>query len=325
MNSEYNFNLDYVIDTIKENRAEIVGLQFPDGFKRRAVGISEEIGKHTGARIIISANSCFGACDIDTRLLESVDILFHFGHAAIPNIKIKNVLFIEVESLIDLLPVIRKAVDVIRGRVGLISTIQFVHTLPDVQKYLAQHSIPSVISSGDARIARPGLVLGCNFSAAAPDCDEYLYIGTGDFHALGVSLATGKTVRIADPSMNEIRMPDVERVLRQRCAAIERALDARSFGMIVSTKVGQCRRSLALDLCEMAERHGLDAHILMMDTITPDALLSFGDLDAFVSTACPRIAIDDAALFPVPVLTPVEFEVVAGKRRWEDVVFDEIL
>ncbi|HIE30791.1 MAG TPA: diphthamide biosynthesis enzyme Dph2 [Methanosarcinales archaeon] len=323
MIDEYDFNLNHVVSVIKEKRARVVGLQFPDGFRREAVRISDEIGRRVDVRCLISANSCFGACDVDNRLLESVDIMFQFGHARIPNITVENTHFIEVISLTRVLPVIKQAIGMISGRVGLVSTAQFVHTLADVQKYLAEHGITGVIHDGDGRIARPGLVLGCNFSAAAPDCDEYLYVGTGDFHALGVALATKKTVLIADPVTEEVRMPDSDRMIRKRCAAIERSLDAQSIGVIVSTKIGQCRRELAFDLCTMAEEHGLDTQILVMDMVTPDALLSF-DLDVFVSTACPRIAIDDSATFPAPVLTPVEFEVVVGERRWEDLVFDEI-
>jgi len=318
----YDFGLDHIIDTIIRRRAETVGLQFPDGFKQKAIKVSEEIEERTGSRVVISANSCFGACDIDTTLLKSVNLLFQFGHAEIPNIRAENVIFIEAESSIDLLPVLTKAIDVIGDRVGLVSTAQFVHKLPDVKRYLADHNIQGVISSGDARIAHPGLVLGCNFSAV-PDAIEYLYIGTGDFHALGVSLATRKTVWIADPEMNEVRKPDVDKVLRKRCAAIERSLDAQSFGILVSTKIGQCRKDLAFELRCKAEEHGLDAHILFADMITPEALAPFR-VDAFVNTACPRIAIDNTAVFPVPVLTPVEFEVVIGARKWEDLVFDEI-
>lgn len=323
MIEEYDFNLSYVASVIKEKHARVVGLQFPDGFRREALRISEEISRDTGVRCVISANSCFGACDVDTGLLESVDIMFQFGHAEIPNITVADTYFIEARSLTQVIPMIRQAIGVIPDRVGLISTAQFVHTLADVQKYLADHGITGVIHDGDRRIAYPGLVLGCNFSAAAPDCDEYLYIGTGDFHALGVALATKKPVRIVDPVIEEVRMPDVDRMLRKRCAAIERSLGAQSIGVIVSTKIGQCRNELAFDLCAMAEAHGLDAHILVMDMVTPDALRAF-DLDAFVNTACPRIAIDGSAGFPAPVLTPIEFEVVVGERRWADLVFDEI-
>jgi len=57
----YDFGLDHIIDTIRRRRAETVGLQFPDGFKQKAIKVSEEIEERTGSRVIISANSCFGA------------------------------------------------------------------------------------------------------------------------------------------------------------------------------------------------------------------------------------------------------------------------
>jgi 2-(3-amino-3-carboxypropyl)histidine synthase len=48
-------------------------------------------------------------------------------------------------------------------------------------------------------------------------------------------------------------------------------------------------------------------------------------VDAFVSTACPRIAIDDALRYKRPMLTPIELEVALGVRAWEDYAFDSIL
>ena len=56
---------------------------------------------------------------------------------------------------------------------------------------------------------------------------------------------------------------------------------------------------------------------------TDQALDAF-NLDAWVSTACPRIAIDDHATFSKPVITPVELDVVLGARKWEEYAFDEI-
>ena len=62
----------------------------------------------------------------------------------------------------------------------------------------------------------------------------------------------------------------------------------------------------------------------MMDLVTPDQLLAF-KVDAYVNTACPRITIDDAQRFHVPLLTPQEFEIVLGERNWDELVMDEIL
>jgi 2-(3-amino-3-carboxypropyl)histidine synthase len=43
-----------------------------------------------------------------------------------------------------------------------------------------------------------------------------------------------------------------------------------------------------------------------------------------VTTACPRVALDDAAKYRIPILTPPEFEVLLGEREWEEYEFDEI-
>lgn len=80
---------------------------------------------------------------------------------------------------------------------------------------------------------------------------------------------------------------------------------------------------LAKELRQKAEQKGKEAFLIMLDEVTPEALLSF-KADAFVNTACPRIAIDDAARYKVPLLTPIEFEIALGARKWEEYKFDEI-
>jgi 2-(3-amino-3-carboxypropyl)histidine synthase len=74
----------------------------------------------------------------------------------------------------------------------------------------------------------------------------------------------------------------------------------------------------------MLEEGGKKAYLLYLNEITPDNLLAFRKLDAFVNTACPRISIDDAGKFKKPLLTPVEMEIVLGERAWEDYILDEI-
>jgi 2-(3-amino-3-carboxypropyl)histidine synthase len=47
-------------------------------------------------------------------------------------------------------------------------------------------------------------------------------------------------------------------------------------------------------------------------------------MDCWVSTACPRLAIDDCALFVKPLLTPVELDIVLDLREWKEYKFDQI-
>jgi len=95
------------------------------------------------------------------------------------------------------------------------------------------------------------------------------------------------------------------------------------FGIIVSRKIGQERMGLATDLKALAEKHDRQANIFLMDLVSPDLLEGYR-VDAWVNTACPRIAIEDVLQYKQPILTPQEFEVVLGERAWKDYLFDEI-
>ncbi|MDI9395770.1 MAG: diphthamide biosynthesis enzyme Dph2 [Euryarchaeota archaeon] len=322
----FDLRPDYIIGVIKDTKARIVGFQFPEGLKRKGPEIAKIVEEATGAEIIISGDPCFGACDLDSTLLDHVDILFHFGHAELEEVKLSDkVYFIETRSSVDLRPVVEKAVSELKGqKVGLITTVQHVHKLPDVCTVLESKGKTCIIGRGDSRISYAGQVLGCNFSAARDeDCDEYLYIGSGDFHPLGVSLSTKKRVIAADPFSGEVRELDPSRILRQRSAVIAKSLDAEVFGIIVSSKNGQKRIALASSLKKLAKKHGKEAHLILIGLVTPDQLLQF-KVEAFVNTACPRLAVDEVGRFPAPMLTPQEFEIVLGERDWENLVLDEI-
>lgn len=315
-------DLREVIDPIKRDNAKTVGLQFPAGLKHLFY-IAKEIEFKTDARVIISGRSSYGACDIDESLKRSVDILFHFGHAQIT--EEKRTVFVEVRSNAEIKPVVNEALEMLNSnKIGLITTVQHIHTLNDAEEILSGAGKDVVIGEGDSRIRYPGQVLGCNFSSARTDCDELLFIGSGGFHPVGASIATGKRVVIADPLMNEVREAEPEKIIRQRYAIIGKALDADSFGILIGSKKGQNRFTLAEKLYEKAKRAERDAYMIMLDEFDPDQLISF-NVDAFVNTACPRIAVDNVACFKKPMLAPVEFEILLGEREWGDLVFDEIM
>ncbi|MDO8725372.1 MAG: diphthamide biosynthesis enzyme Dph2 [Candidatus Methanoperedens sp.] len=319
---QFDLDIERVISIIKDRNCKTIGLQFPEGLKRRAPGIAREIEEKTGADVVISGNPCFGACDIDTVLAGRIDILFHFGHAGLG--KHDNVVFIEVRSNVDIVPAVRKALPLLKTRrIGLITTVQHVHKLDQVCGVLKEQGKECVVGKGDGRVAYPGQVLGCNFTAARVDCEELLYIGGGVFHPLGVAIATGKRVVAADPYLNQAVEVAPEKFQRKRGGYIAKAMDADVFGIIVSTKSGQNRMQLALGLKELAKKHGKKCFMIEMDLVTPEQLLAF-HADAYVNTACPRITIDDAERFHAPVLTPQEFESALGERDIEEIEMDEI-
>ena len=90
------------------------------------------------------------------------------------------------------------------------------------------------------------------------------------------------------------------------------------MAVLVGLKPGQRRLEEALQLKEKLEKEGKATHLFAMKEITPEALMEFPSVDAFVNTACPRISLDDAARFRKPILTINEALVVIGKLTWEE-------
>jgi 2-(3-amino-3-carboxypropyl)histidine synthase len=193
---------------------------------------------------------------------------------------------------------------------------------------IAAAGFEPVVGWGDNRLGGPGQLLGCNFTAGSSVdalVDGFVYVGSGDFHPIAIEFGTRKPVVLADPYTGEVRtIEDVmDRLMRQRHAAIARARDARTFGILVGTRVGQERLKLAYGLKRMLEQKGKQAHVIALDFFSWDNLQYFRHLDALVNTSCPRITTDDYARYPMPMLTPPELEIVLGKRTWEEYVFDE--
>ena len=303
---------------LEKSGAKKVALQFPEGLKREAYLFSDELKKRRYS-VVISGDPCWGACDLDLSLLKIADILIHYGHAPVDDTE--NVLYefirqdIDVNSLDAVLDTIRDK------KIGLVTTIQHVHELDKIAAYLSDKGISCVIKEGSIRTPYKGQVLGCNFEAAKKtECDEILFVGTGVFHPLGIALATGARVVAFDPYMKKTEIVDPSRLLRQRFAKIEKAKEAEKTGIIVSKKSGQKREELAERLCSLSDK----AYIIYLREVTPDSLLNLG-FDAYVNTSCPRLAYDDQARYPAPMLSPSEFEIVCGVRDWDDYTIDEII
>ena len=324
----YEFRLLEVVEKIKEMNAKVVGIQFPEGLKVHATAVAEKIETETDAMVLISGDPCYGACDVsDTHMEGLVDLIVHFGHVEFPIDYKVPVLFVEAYSKIDVLKSVAESLKELKDykKIGLVTTIQHLNILNDIKEILLENGKEVLTKEGAG--TREGQVLGCNFSAIKDiGADAFLYVGSGNFHALGIKLFTEKPVFIADPYMNEVRNIDefTDRILRIRFAKITKAKEAKKFGIIVSSKKGQFRLDLAKNLKKMITEGGKEAFIIMLDNISPDILLPYMNLDAFVVTACPRVAIDDSNMYKKPLLTPNELEIVLDIRKWEDYKIDEI-
>ena len=324
----FDFQLDNIVAWIRDGGYTSVALQLPEGLKIRATEISDYLTEKTGVETLIVGLPCYGACDLyDYR--GKTDALVHFGHSPIPSQgDDPNVLYIESRSDADVDDSILGLLSGLPERIGLLATIQYLDLIPKVKSILEKSGRKVFVGTGDRRIAYPGQVLGCNCSSAEAvldDVDAFLFIGEGDFHPLAAAFGIKKDVIVLNPVTSEVRsMAEVrDRILRKRFAAIQTAKNAQSFLVIVCSKVGQNRSEEADRAIEKIRSHGLKAYKAILEEITPLSLISYR-VDAYVNTACPRVAMDDSAKYDHPMITLTELDIVLGDREWADYEFDQI-
>ncbi|WP_227373584.1 diphthamide biosynthesis enzyme Dph2 [Haladaptatus halobius] len=316
---EWDYELDRIVDAVEERDAKKVGLQFPEGLKRRGPKVADDLREllPDDVTILISGQPCYGACDLDTYLMKRTDVFVHFGHSPMKNTD--KVIYVPLFSNVDVLPIMEDALDELEvGDVGLVTTAQHMNRFEEMREWLEDRDFDVHTRKGDDRLTHEGQVLGCNYASADIDADQVLYVGGGKFHPLGLAMEhPDKTVVIADPVNNVVTVADTEKFMKQRYGAVHRAMDAEKWGVIFCTKIGQGRWEVAQDILGDND----DAYLITMDEVTPDRLRNFA-MDAFVNTGCPRITTDDGPQFHKPMLTPGEYEIAVGNKPLDALEFD---
>jgi 2-(3-amino-3-carboxypropyl)histidine synthase len=301
---EYDFELDYVKKEIQKRGAKNVLIQLPEGLKTYGKQILEELG--SVCEPVLSAEPCFGACDIIT-MPDYLTV--HFGHSEFnhPNTKDQPVIYANVKYLGSVLPVVEKALPQLGNKVGIITTAQHVHAIPEIKEFLKKNGKEGFTAKGRGFATQEAQILGCDVNAAlavAEDVDCFLYIGSGKFHPIGMSGKTQKPVIQANPYTNEVsemKLSDWEKEMHIRK---EKAHNAKSIAIITCSKLGQSFGSVE-QIRKKIETDGRKSYVLNMDLITPDKL-DYLPFDAFVITACPRIVLDDWKNYKKPILLPGE-------------------
>ncbi len=265
-------------------------LQVPEGLKTEALKIADQIGDE----VVISCEPCYGACDVrvdEARRLGCSKII-HYEHSKLIETDIP-VEYIVREKQVKISEVGLEKLDC--QTVGLVTTVQHLASLNNVKKML---------EGKGKKVFIGGQILGCDLSNAKSIEDKvecFLFVGSGRFHALGLSLSTDKPVFVLDFEKNIIEKIDNTVFLRQKIAAQELAKDSRTVGILISTKLGQCRPKAAEEMKIFLKHRGIKSYILSMDEIRQEKLEGL-KLDAYINTACPRIAIENRTEFKKPII-----------------------
>jgi 2-(3-amino-3-carboxypropyl)histidine synthase len=319
----WDYELDRIVEAVDEREASTVGLQFPEGLKRRGPAVADDLRELLAddVNVLISGQPCYGACDLDTYLMRRTDVFVHFGHS--PMKESEKIIYVPLFSNVEVTPIMEESLAELADPktdpdVGLVTTAQHMNKFDEMRAWLEERGYTVHTRRGDERLTHEGQVLGCNYASAEVDADQVLYVGGGKFHPLGLAMEhPEKTVVIADPVNNVVTVADTEKFLKQRYGAVHRAMDAETWGVIFCTKIGQGRWDVAREIVDANE----DAYLLTMDEITPDRLTNFG-MDAYVNTGCPRITTDDGPQFKKPMLTPGEYRIAVGEEPLEELSFD---
>ncbi len=320
---EWDYELDRIVDAVAKRDAETVGLQFPEGLKRRGPKVVDDLRERLGGdvTVMLSGQPCYGACDLDTYLMKRTDVFVHFGHS--PMKESEKIIYVPLFSNVEVTPIIEEALGTLEGPegspdVGLVTTAQHMNRYGEMREFLEERGYEVHSRRGDERLTHEGQVLGCNYASADLPVNQVLYVGGGKFHPLGLAMEhPEKRVVIADPVNNVVTVADTEKFMKQRYGAVHRAMDAETWGVIFCTKIGQGRWEEAQSI--LADND--DAYLITMDEVTPDRLRNF-DVDAYVNTGCPRITTDDGPRFHRPMLTPGEYRIATGEKPLDSLSFD---
>ena len=315
--------------TLRASHPTRIVLQVPAGLVRNAHELAERIRAEVGTHVVMATRPCFGACDFPTRgEAPTADLAVVLGHAPIPNVPLdRPTYFVEMREPGGDPEALAGTVEQggLPKRLGLVASVQHLDLVAPFVAALERRSFTVRIGTGDRRLAYPAQALGCNYTGAeaiAADVEAYLFLGTGRFHPIGLAFAVDRPVWSLDPLRNELELPiDRAELVGRRLLAVASARDAHRWGILVSTFAGQYRLATARALEERARARGRDAELLFFDRLDPRDLEGRA-FDAYVNTACPRIALDDGANYPRPVLTPPEFLMALGELPLEPYRFD---
>ena len=194
-------------------------------------------------------------------------------------------------------------------KIGLATTVQFLDYVDEIRQFLEKHG--KSVFAGTIRQKYDTQLLGCDAGAAEKtkdNVDAFLYIGTGIFHPLGISLNINKDVFCYDPIhaiMSKIDTAEVERYNKKRKGAYLKFLEAEEIGILVSLKPGQNSFKKAVELKKQLK--GKNCYIFAFDTLDFSQIENFPFIECWVNTACNRI-LDDYDKFTKPLVDMADIE-----------------
>jgi len=320
-----DFEKEKLIKELKKRKPKRVLIQLAEGIKQNSTEMAE-IFNELGIEAIFSGETSWGACAPAVQEAEALgaDLIVHFGHAEFIKINFP-ILYIEVRDILDLNPLLEKSLKILKKykKIGFSYSVQHRHDVEKIEEFYKNHGKEVSLSKKLGHVAYEGHIVGCQYAglkAIENQVDCFVILGN-QFHGMGAVLSVEKPVVLLDVYNNNVRELSGLRnkILKQRAIAIEKFRQAKNVGIIVEIKPGQKFGSPNY-LLEKLKEQGKNPVIITMNELSPDKILNFYNIDAFIELACPRIAIDDFAKYPRTILTFKEALVALGIKSWEEIL-----
>lgn len=300
-----------IIRIIEERKPRSVALDGPDGLMSKIQETADIIAEKFEIPTYIIGDTCWGSCDLNTHAANvlGAEILFNIGHTISMDGFGKEIVMIDAYEDMPFDEVAKRLASELLGRnyrkISLLTISQHLPQLENVRGIFEQSGLSVVIGNGKGQL-NDGQVFGCEFYPANSESDRidcYVFLGQSPFHSAGVALSTGKQTFMLDPYFQEYTEISsvAEELHRKAILSIYKAADARTIGIIIGIKDGQFAKTRALELKKEFEKVGIKVRLIGLTEITEERIQIFGQVDAFVQVACPRIGIDNH--FKKPVLS----------------------
>lgn len=317
----YDLDLEKLKDHLTHGNYSRVAIQLPDGLLGEPLqSIIETIqAVDRNIEVFVLGDPCFGACDIGVQLAlaASCQALFHFGHSPFSQkLRLASnsrlcIFYFEARANIPTQPILEIAAQEAHQRnftsIGLATTIQHLHNLPEMEAFFAKAGFDVHIGKATKQLRR-GQILGCDIGPLGWNLVEKtqgtIFLGGGRFHALALLRKTKKPVLVADPYIRRVEIldaNDLQKFYRKRYAAVNKIREAKKVGILVSTKAGQYNRKLVQQAQKWLEDQEKSFLIVLVSTVLPQHLTNF-HVDGWISTLCPRVALDDAEQYLSPII-----------------------
>ncbi|MFW9902904.1 MAG: diphthamide biosynthesis enzyme Dph2 [Candidatus Thorarchaeota archaeon] len=327
MSSYYDLELEKIKELVVKKQYKKILIQMPEGLFNTPLQEVIEGLSPLDTQIIVEGNPSYGVCDLahnDAKQL-GCDLLIHFGHNEFGfqqkiHHETLDILFVPCFANLDISSYFKslseKLLDLKWYNIGLVATVQHLRSLKELKTQLSKIGL-------QGHIKREGQILGCNLESIRDPTKQFdgiISLHAGYFHTYGLLLSTSIPILQLDPftgEMNHFIEKERKRIIQKRHGIITHALKADVWGILGSSKIGQYHPDQITIIENILEDHNKTKILLISDNINLENLTNFTWVDAWVDTACSRLAIDDHIYSSKPIVTFKEFLYLFKKVSWE--------